>query len=321
MARRNHEEDQIRLQAKLNMENPAFSVIVTVFNKERYVGRAIESILRQTCRDFEVIVVDDGSTDKSNEIVASFGDARIKYVYQENSGLPACARNKGMDLSHGRYIALLDGDDYWHEKKLERCKDVLDRMPEVGLICHNMACIYNGKILKTTRYGPYVEHMYKKLIFDGNCLGPSAVAMRSEIFHKDGFRFNEDKSLFALEDYEYWVQLSRKYRFFFIPDALGYYIATDCGASARGTEENAINMLRLLDEHFGAFDAKDGAIRKLIKRRRASVMCAAGRMYNHQRRFDDSRRWYLKALCEYPFNYKAYIGTAMALCRFSLVYR
>jgi glycosyltransferase involved in cell wall biosynthesis len=305
----------------LSGKDPEFSVIISVYNKARFVGQALESVLRQTYRDLEVIVVDDGSTDASKDVVASFHDQRIRYVYQENSGLPACARNKGMELSRGKYIALLDGDDYWHEEKLERCKAILDKLPEVDLVCHNIAFIYHGKTLKITRFGPYVEKMYDKLLFGGNCLGPSAVAIRRKVFFDDGFRFNEDKSLFALEDYEYWLQLSRKCRFYFLADVLGYYTATDSGAFSKDTEGNAVNMLRLLDRHFARFDSSDTNIRKLIKKRRASVMCAAGRMYNHQKSFEDSRRWYIRALNENPFSFKACVGYVMGLARFSVIYK
>lgn len=301
--------------------NPEYSVIITVYNKERHVGQAIESVLRQTYRDFELIVIDDGSSDGSGDIIRSFSDERMRYVHQKNSGLPAAARNRGMDMALGRYIALLDGDDHWHEDKLRRCKDALDKMPKVNLVCHNVAFVYRGKILKTTRFGPYVDWMHDKLLFEGNCLGPSAVVIRREVFFDQRLRFNEDRSLFALEDYEYWLRLSLKNRFFFMPDTLGYYTATDCGAFSRDTEGNAVNMLRLLDAHFSGLDSIDRETQKMIGRRRASVMCGAGRMYNHLRRFEDSRRWYLKALKEDRFSYKAYIGLMMAMARFSLIYR
>jgi len=308
----------------INPKDPVrseFSVVITVYNKEKYIARVIESVLSQTFQDFEVIVVDDGSTDGSRDAILSFDDSRIKYVHQDNSGLPAAARNKGMDLSRGRYIALLDGDDYWHKDKLMRCKEVLDKMPEVSLVSHNIAFMYKGKALRIVKFGPYVKRMYDKLLFEGNCLGPSAVVIRREVFFDDGFRFNEDKSLFALEDYEYWMQLSRKHRFYFIPDVLGYYTATDCGAFSKDTDGNAMNLLLLLDTHFAKLDTTGKNIRKIWMRRRASAMCGAGRMYNHLHKFEDSREWYLKALSEYPFSFKAFIGLVMSVLRVSVVYK
>lgn len=301
------------------VKNPEISVVITAYNKGRHIRRTVDSVLSQTFEDFEVIIIDDGSTDNTREIIASISDIRIRYIYQPNSGLPASARNKGMDLSQGKYIALLDGDDYWHEEKLKRCKDLLDNMPEISLVCHNIAFIYHGKTLKIIKFGPFVEKMYDKLLFEGNCLGPSAVVIRREVFFRDGFRFDEDKALFAIEDYEYWLRLSERYRFYFMLDVLGYYTATDCGAFSRDTEGNAVNMLRLLDSHFAKF--KDESTGRLMRKRRSAVMCAAGRMYNHQKKFADSRRWYLKALNEYPFNLKAYMGVLISVAEYSMVYR
>ena len=97
---------------------------------------------------------------------------------------------------------------------------MLDEMKDVHLICHNEAVLYNGKILRNTSYGPYEEDMYSRLLFKGNCLHSSAVMMRREVFFDDNYRFCEDKDLFAIEDYEYWLRLSKKYRFYFLEEIL-----------------------------------------------------------------------------------------------------
>lgn len=300
--------------------HPECSVVITAYNKGRFIGQTIESVLRQTYQDFEVIVIDDGSTDNTKAIVGSFNDDRIRYLYQPNSGLPACARNKGMELSRGKYIALLDGDDIWYPEKLKRCKEALDWMPGVGLVCHNIAIMHNGRVMRKSSFGPYAEEMYKRLVFEGNCLNPLAVVFRREVFFRDGLKFNESRDLFALEDYEYWLQVSRKHRFYLIEDVLGSYTGDDGGAFSKDTEANAVNMLRLLDAHFANFDMSDPALRRMRKRRRSAIMSAAGRMYNHQTRFDESYRWYLSAAREYRMSLKAYIGITAALLKHRIVY-
>lgn len=100
------------------MMNPLVSCIVPVFNGERFLAEAIGSILGQTYRNLEVIVVDDGSTDDTASIVAGFGDS-VRYIRQANAG-PATARNRGIRDAHGDFIAFLDADDLWHEDKLEQ---------------------------------------------------------------------------------------------------------------------------------------------------------------------------------------------------------
>ncbi len=110
---------------------PRVSVVVPVFGVERFVATAIDSVLAQTFRDLELILVDDGSTDRSDEICASYKDPRIRLVRQPNAGL-AAARNAGIRLARGEYIALLDADDEWLPGKLARHVEVLDRIPSAG---------------------------------------------------------------------------------------------------------------------------------------------------------------------------------------------
>lgn len=100
------------------MSTPLVSCVVPVFNGERYLAEAVRSILEQTCRPVELVVVDDGSTDGTPAVVASF-DADIQYVRQDNAG-PVAARNRGLREAHGDFVAFLDADDLWHPEKLSR---------------------------------------------------------------------------------------------------------------------------------------------------------------------------------------------------------
>jgi len=112
------------------MTKPLVSCVIPVFNGERFLAEAIKSILGQTYNNLEVIVVDDGSTDSTAEVVASFGDAVI-YVRQENAG-PSTARNRGIQEAHGEFIAFLDADDVWHEEKLEKQLARFRERPELA---------------------------------------------------------------------------------------------------------------------------------------------------------------------------------------------
>ena len=107
------------------------SCIVPVFNGERYLAEALDSILAQTWRPLEVIVVDDGSTDGSAAVVAKYG-AQVSYVYQANAG-PAAARNRGLDAAAGEFIAFLDADDLWHKEKLARQMARFKARPELDV--------------------------------------------------------------------------------------------------------------------------------------------------------------------------------------------
>jgi len=297
------------------------SVVVTAYNHGSYIGKAVESVLGQTFGDFEMIVFDDGSPDDTRDVVAAFKDNRIRYYYQTNSGLPACGRNRGIELARGAYISLMDGDDFWHKDKLKESKKALEENPETALVCHNEAIVRGEEVVRHSSYGPYVADMYHKLLFDGNCLHTSAVTIRRGVFFEDGFAFSEDKRLYTVEDYEYWLRLSRKYRFFFIPEVLGYCRISDTGAYLGNAAANSANMLALLDREFGKMAGKTGDIGRKIRMRRSAVMAAAGRMLNHKSDFAESRRWYSKAINEYPLNYKAYIGFLAAAAGLRMNYR
>ena len=300
---------------------PDFSVVITVYNKGAFIGQAIESVLNQSYRNFEIIIVDDGSTDTTKNVIHSFSDNRIRYIYQENSGLPACARNAGMMLARGSYIALLDGDDFWHRNKLYECKKVLDTNKDISLVCHNEYVLYDGKILRHTSSAPYAEGMYFRLLFNGNCLYPSAVVIRRSIFFDDGFNFSEEKNLFTVEDYEYWLRLSQRYEFYLLPDILGYYRVSEGGIYLTNIDENTKNMLDLLERHFNKVMHKTKEQQNLIHKRYSGVMSAAGRIYQHRKKFKESRAWYLKAIKEFPLNYKAGICYLAALLNIRVLYR
>jgi glycosyltransferase involved in cell wall biosynthesis len=113
------------------MENPLISCIVPVFNGERYLGQALESILAQTYRPIEVIVVDDGSVDGTHQLVASYGD-RVRYVFQPNAGPPR-ARNLGLSMAQGEFVAFLDADDLWQPDKLSFQMACFRERPELDL--------------------------------------------------------------------------------------------------------------------------------------------------------------------------------------------
>jgi glycosyltransferase involved in cell wall biosynthesis len=106
------------------MTKPFFSIILPVYNREKFISRAIKSVIDQTCKNWEMIIIDDGSTDNTRKIIEAFDDDRIKYFYQENKERSA-ARNNGISKSSGLYICFLDSDDYYLENHLQNLYDIL----------------------------------------------------------------------------------------------------------------------------------------------------------------------------------------------------
>jgi GT2 family glycosyltransferase len=182
------------------------SVVIPTYNRCTVLERAMDSVLSQTFTDYELIVVDDGSNDGTTELLDRYSD-HVRAIRQENRGV-STARNTGILASKGEFIALLDSDDTWLPKKLERQVAFFDTNPE-ALICQTEEIwIRNGK-----RVNPKTRHQkFSGMIFEKTlplCLvSPSAVMMRRSLFDEVGLF---DESLPACEDYDLWLRITWKY--------------------------------------------------------------------------------------------------------------
>ena len=195
--------------------HPLASVIIPTHNRWPMLGEAVESVLAQTALDYELIVVDDGSTDETPRQLHDYG-ARITALTQSRRGV-AAARNAGARAASGKYLAFLDSDDLWHRHKLERQLEFMESNPGVEICQTEEIWIRNG-----VRVNPRRKHRKPSgNIFRASlelCLvSPSAVMMRRELFERVG-GFNE--SLPVCEDYDLWLRISRDTEVPLIPEAL-----------------------------------------------------------------------------------------------------
>ncbi len=184
------------------------SVIIPTYNRVAYLKEAIESVLRQTFQDIEIIVVDDNSTDNTREMVASYKD-RVKYVFQENKERGA-ARNNGIIHSEGEYIALLDSDDMWLPNHLEICLRALKEAPEADLSFSGSYIIdEKSGIISKMKLSRFNGHVLKDIVSNyssGGC-NASSCLIRKNIFSRTGY-FREEKELSGSEDWEMWARIS-----------------------------------------------------------------------------------------------------------------
>lgn len=142
------------------MEKPLISCIVPVFNGERYLAEALDSILAQTYRPIEVIVVDDGSTDGTADLVARYGE-RVRYVRQTNRGAPT-ARNLGLAMATGAFVAFLDSDDLWHPEKLARQMARFEARPELDLCVSHLQRFWISQL--ETEKRSFEDHRYAEVL-------------------------------------------------------------------------------------------------------------------------------------------------------------
>ena len=205
-----------------------FSIIVPLYNGAKYIEHTLDSVLSQTYKNYEIVLVNDGSLDTVGEVVKQYisrhSAAKFIYLEQKNKGLGG-ARNTAIRRASGDIIAILDQDDLWYPNKLERVLGVYKKYPEVSIVCHDQYIRENGKIKCKAITGPYEIDMHRKLLFDGNRLSTSATTFKRSIIEKAGY-FSEDiGNLHFVEDYELWLRMALNgYKFFFMPEILGEYI-------------------------------------------------------------------------------------------------
>jgi len=194
---------------------PRVSVVIPAFNRWRLLAEAIDSVLAQSYRDFELIVVDDGSTDATASELAKLA-SRLQFFVTERRGVSA-ARNLGVSQSRGYYIAFLDSDDLWLNSKLERQTRFMDEHPEFHICQTDEIWIRNG-----VRVNPRAVHQKPSGdIFSSSlelCLvSPSAVMMTKALFDRTG---GFDEAFPVCEDYDLWLRISAQHQVPLIPDRL-----------------------------------------------------------------------------------------------------
>jgi Glycosyl transferase family 2 len=197
---------------------PEVSVIISVYNGEKYLKEALESVFAQTFRDFELIVVNDGSTDGTEECLSAYRE-HIVYIRQVNRGL-AASRGVGLQEAKGSLVAFLDADDIWLPEKLERQVDFARRHPEYGIVTTDALCFMEERIIVRSlkeSYKPSSGNILEKLLF-GNWIPPSAALIRRECFQKVT-TFDVPPPGYG-EDWLMWMQIAAYYPIHFIDEVL-----------------------------------------------------------------------------------------------------
>jgi glycosyltransferase involved in cell wall biosynthesis len=198
---------------------PLVSVIIPTYNSERYIRDTLASVFAQTYSNFELIVIDDGSSDETVSLLQTYGD-RVCLVAQPNQG-PAAARNHGLRLAKGELIAFLDSDDLWLPEKLDKQVRFMQQHPDCGLISTEMSTFNDSGMLdtgvKARIYNIKNGRVMRNLLF-GNWIQTSGVMARRECFATVGY-FTEEKGLFG-EDWILWMQIAARYPIHFMEEPL-----------------------------------------------------------------------------------------------------
>jgi glycosyltransferase involved in cell wall biosynthesis len=206
-------------------DQPLISVVIPTYNRTSFLKLTLESVLHQTYQNFEIIVVDDGTSNDENLFLCNTFE-KVRYIKIENSGGPAKPRNVGIREAKGKYMAFVDDDDLWLPQKLKIQVAILNNNPSFGLVHSCCELIDEKGILKNVLIGrpgsPDVKHGDVSLRMMGNwTLMTSSVIIRKEVLEKVGI-FNEEMPA-AGEDVEFWVRCSFETKFYYIDESLAQY--------------------------------------------------------------------------------------------------
>ncbi len=200
------------------------SVVIAAYNSAPFIRLTVDDVLHQTNPNFELIIVDDGSTDHTAEVIRSYSDPRIRLVQQKGSGSPASPRNHGLSLAKGEFVTFLDHDDRWKPNRLERVLQCFHDHSEVSIVCHDQSVVSGGVVTGKNVYGPAESDMYRAMLRGGNRLATSATTVRTEIARAAG-GFDERREFFTVEDMDLWLKIAKAgNKFYFLHENLGDYI-------------------------------------------------------------------------------------------------
>lgn len=196
------------------------SVVIPTHNRSLMLNRAIESVLKQTYSNLEIIIVDDASTDDTERLVLQYEDPRISYIKIKDSKGANFARNTGVRSSNGEYVAFLDDDDIWFPNKLFLQVQMLKKNSKLGLVYTGIEVVTEGEDIRYSIKPKFNGDISKNILID-NCIGTtSTVVLRRKIFEKAG---GFDEKLPQLQDYDLWIRVAQICEVDFISDNLIYY--------------------------------------------------------------------------------------------------
>lgn len=203
---------------------PLISIVIPTYNHAGYLGRALQSVLDQTYKNWEVIVIDNHSTDNTDEVMTRFSEPRITYLKIHNKSVIATSRNTGICKAKGEWVAFLDSDDWWTSDKLQVCFDHIN--DRIDLIYHNLHTVTdNPRLFRFSRTNSWqvTPPALVDLLIRGNAIATSSVVIRTELLIQlNGM--NESPDMVAAEDYNTWLRIAQLTEGFkYVSKQLGFY--------------------------------------------------------------------------------------------------
>ena len=291
------------------------SVIMPSYNHGHFIDKAIESVINQTFNNWEIIVIDNHSTDNTQEVLKKYKDINLRKISIKNKGIIAASRNLGIENSQSEYIAFLDSDDVWYPNKLEVCLELLSH--NYDMVCHAEKWTGLSKD-KNVFYGPEHRTSYDSLLFSGNCLSTSAVVLKKEILSSVN-GFSEEPTFNTAEDYDLWLRISKENKKIgIVNEVLGEYRLHDSNESQSGFK-NMEAIMSVLKFHLKENNGTGILHHFRSKNCLAKVVYGTGRVLQKQGKFGKASMLFLKSILSFPMNIKFYIALISCLFRIKLI--
>ncbi len=273
---------------------PMVSVIIPTHNRADFLTEAIDSVLAQTWRDFEILVVDDGSTDGTRDVIGEYGD-RIRYFHKPHRG-PSSARNLGASKAHGNFLAFLDSDDIWEPDKLDIQMNFALSHPDIKLISCGGYVLGNPRRRKSEIGRDLSGDLFLNL-YQRSFINTSGVVLTRDSFLQVG-RF--DETIRTAEDYDLWLRVAREFPMAHL-DAPLVGIRKHSVKLSKNKLELRKNGIRVLQTHFDP----ERIPQRIYRRRLADLYLYLGRGYLKLRDFPAARDSFRHSLGLTPFRFRS----------------
>jgi glycosyltransferase involved in cell wall biosynthesis len=288
----------------MKSKKPLVSIVIPAYNCSQFINETLDSVYRQTYRNIEIIIIDDGSTDNTKAVLSPH-IGNIKYFYQKNKGT-ATARNTGILKARGELIALLDNDDIWHPEKIELQVGVAQSNTEIGLVFTDGKVFDKSGILKHTLIAKRLQKWIQEnetengLVVKGSILNylylqnhissATSVLIKRECFDQVGF-FDED--IIIADDFDLWLRIARKYSVALIRKPLYKWRYRNDSSSGKIQDRNfnwARSKLVVLEKHWRN---APNAIRREVRENMSKLYWECGRQSFHRKNYLNSRDYFL----------------------------
>ena len=270
------------------------SVIIHTYNNERFMAETVESVLNQTYKDYEIIVVDDGSEDGTRDALIPYMQ-KIRYHYKENGGI-ASAKNAGIGLSETEFVAFLDHDDLWVPDKLQLQMEHFNENPQIGLVYAKYTSFRDGKELRTKPEKGYSGWIFKELLAK-SFIQTSTVVVKRECLDAVG---PYDETFSLGDEYDMFLRIARKFQCGFVDKGLTRYRVHDTNASNNDFLFDNEN-LGVYKKIYNNFTDLDGVEKKILRKRIARYSMKVAEGLYRQGKQEESKKYQMEANNYLPF--------------------